>query len=214
MNSTLTYSTAGISLPVHYPMKLGLLVLMPNLILISQCKDNICRAKLNQRLLRDSTPYQKILTAKSLAVLNETIRRDHFQGHLLNRIVVPCKQDGSTERCELISKICDDAINEYMEATNHDDKLLEINLECGGDLPPRAKISGIRAEGTMKYGSDKEDSQDINQEAQIYRTKHPFQHLSTCSPAVPYPSANTFGRCSIEDYVKLLKERRKIQKQQ
>ncbi|VDO45235.1 unnamed protein product [Onchocerca flexuosa] len=177
--------------------------------------DNICRAKINQRLLRHSMPAYKTLTARSLAMLNEAKRRERIQGHLFQRIVIPCKQDASMERYEFISKICDDAISEYMAATNLDNKLLKINLECGGNLPPRIKINGIRAERSVKYENDRKNYPDISQEEQqVYKMNHSFQHLSTCSPALPYPSANTFSRCSIENYVKLLKGRRKTQEQQ
>ncbi|EFO23936.1 hypothetical protein LOAG_04549 [Loa loa] len=175
-------------------------------------KDIICHAKLNQRLLRDSMPSQKILSAKSLAMFNDAMRQDRLQGHLFKKIVVPCQKDKNTERYELISKICDDAISEYMASSNHGNKLLEINVECGGAMPPRISINGIRAERTIKYDSGNESYCDISQATeQVHKVKHSFQHLSTCSPALPYPSANTFSRCSIEDYVKMLKERRKIQ---
>ncbi|MCP9258522.1 hypothetical protein DINM_001555 [Dirofilaria immitis] len=180
--------------------------------MIPDYKDNICRAKLNQRLLRHFAPVQETLTAQSLAMLNESMRRKRIQGHLFERIILQCKQNESKERYEFISKICNDAINEYMTSNDRDNKLLEINLECGGNLPPRIKINGIRAERSVKYESDGKDYPDISQTIQTFQMKHPFQHLSTCSPPVPYPSANTFSRCSIEDYVKLLRERRKTQK--
>ncbi|VDN05308.1 unnamed protein product, partial [Onchocerca ochengi] len=67
--------------------------------------DNICRAKLNQRLWRHSMPAYKTLTARSLAMLNEAKRQERMQGHLFQRIVIPCKQDASTERYEFISKV-------------------------------------------------------------------------------------------------------------
>uniref|UniRef100_A0A0R3RIP5 Uncharacterized protein n=1 Tax=Elaeophora elaphi TaxID=1147741 RepID=A0A0R3RIP5_9BILA len=180
--------------------------------MLPQHNDTVSFAKLNQRLLHDSMPPEKALTAKSLATLNETMRRDRMQGHLLKRIIVPCKKAENTERYEFLSKMCDDVIGEYMASNNRDNKLLKINLECGGDMPPRLKVNGIRAERLLKYDDDKEGS---CQKAQVRSTKHhSFRHLSTCSPPLPYPSANTFGRCSLEDYVKMLKERRKKQSQQ
>ncbi|CAG9530221.1 unnamed protein product [Cercopithifilaria johnstoni] len=182
--------------------------------MLPQYKDIIYHAKLNQRLLRDSTPSQKLLTAKSLAMLNEAMRRDRMQGHLFKRIVIPHKKDGNPERYEFISKMCDDVISEYMASANRDNKLLEINLECGGNMPPRIKINGIRAERLLKYDDGDEECYNINQTAQMHNAKHLFQHRSTCSPALPYPSANAFGRCSIENYVKMLKERRKKKEQQ
>lgn len=54
-------------------------------------------------------------------------------------------------------EICDDTISEYMTTTNHDNKLLEINLECGGDIPPRIKINGIRIKQPLKYDANNED---------------------------------------------------------
>uniref|UniRef100_A0AAF5PR85 Uncharacterized protein n=1 Tax=Wuchereria bancrofti TaxID=6293 RepID=A0AAF5PR85_WUCBA len=182
-----------------------------------KCNDIICRAKLNQRLLHDSMPSQKLLSAKSLVILNEEMRRKRMHGHLLKRIVVPCKQNENMERYELISKICDDAISEYMASNNHQNKMLKINLECGGDMPPRVKVNGIRAERPINYDQDYYDTSktvQINQFLRVCNANHSFRHLSTCSPALPYPSANTFSRCSIEDYVKKLKERRQIQKKQ
>lgn len=50
--------------------------------------------------------------------------------------------------------MCDDIINEYMASTNRDNKLLEINLECGGNIPPRIKVNGIRAERVLKYDEE------------------------------------------------------------
>uniref|UniRef100_A0A1I8EUR1 Uncharacterized protein n=1 Tax=Wuchereria bancrofti TaxID=6293 RepID=A0A1I8EUR1_WUCBA len=191
----------GINLLAHYLMKPGLLP--------PKCNDIICRAKLNQRLLHDSMPSQKLLSAKSLVILNEEMRRKRMHGHLLKRIVVPCKQNENMERYELISKICDDAISEYMASNNHQNKMLKINLECGGDMPPRVKVNGIRAERPINYDQDYYDTSKT-----VCNANHSFRHLSTCSPALPYPSANTFSRCSIEDYVKKLKERRQIQKKQ
>lgn len=44
-----------------------------------------------------------------------------------------------------------------MTTTNHDNKLLEINLECGGDIPPRIKINGIRIKQPLKYDANNED---------------------------------------------------------
>lgn len=53
--------------------------------------------------------------------------------------------------------MCDDAISEYMASNNRNNKLLEINLECGGDIPPRIKVKGIRAQRSSKC-------EDINEE--------------------------------------------------
>ncbi|EJW74478.1 hypothetical protein WUBG_14617 [Wuchereria bancrofti] len=94
-----------------------------------------------------------------------------------------------------------------MASNNHQNKMLKINLECGGDMPPRVKVNGIRAERPINYDQDYYDTSKT-----VCNANHSFRHLSTCSPALPYPSANTFSRCSIEDYVKKLKERRQIQK--
>ncbi|KAK6100579.1 hypothetical protein QQG55_1230 [Brugia pahangi] len=181
--------------------------------MLPNCKDTICRAKLNQRLLRQchSMPPQKLLSAKSLVILNEEMRRKRMRGHLLKRIVVPCKTNENMERYELISKICDDAISEYMTSNNHQNKLLKINLECGGDMPPRIKVNGIRVEQPINYD---QDYYDTSQSVKVCNANHSFRHRSTCSPALPYPSANSFSRCSIEDYVKKLKGRRQMQEKQ
>ncbi|VDN03734.1 unnamed protein product [Thelazia callipaeda] len=170
------------------------------------------QAKLNQRLIRNTMPPQKTLSAKALRNINEALRQEQIQGHSVNRIIVKSKQDTATERYELISKICNDAIREFMTSHNRNNKLLEIICECGGDLPPRTTINGIRAAPTIKLNG-KNDC-DMGLQTLIYKSKHPMNHLSTCSPALPYSSANTFSRCSIEKYVKILNQRWKFQKQQ
>ncbi|VDK73672.1 unnamed protein product [Litomosoides sigmodontis] len=174
-----------------------------------QQKDIICRAQLDRRLLRDTIPPQQILTAKSLTMLNEAMRQDRIRGHLLKRIVTQCERNGNAERYEFISKMCDDVISEYVASNGRNNKLLEINLECGGDMPPRLKINGIRAERSPKCEDINEKCRSAKQISEVHNVKHLFQHRSACSPALPYPSAATFGRCSIEDYVKMLKKRRK-----
>uniref|UniRef100_A0A183EJY6 CHCH domain-containing protein n=1 Tax=Gongylonema pulchrum TaxID=637853 RepID=A0A183EJY6_9BILA len=82
--------------------------------------------------------------------------------------------------------------------------LLEIKLHCGGELPARLKISGIRAEKAPEIETSPTSTR---QDVQLYNAKHPFRHKSTCSPALPYPSANLFSRCSLDDYVKCMKKR-------
>ncbi|VBB34911.1 unnamed protein product [Acanthocheilonema viteae] len=130
-------------------------------------KDIICRAKLNQRLLCDSMPAQKVLSAKSLAMLNEAERRDRMRGHLFERIVIPCEKDRNTERYEFILKMCDDVISEYMASNSRDNKILKINLECGGDMPPRIKVNGICAERLPKFDDGNERYSNVNQLAQV-----------------------------------------------
>lgn len=65
----------------------------------------------------------------------------------------------------MVFEICDDAINEYMTANNRGNKLLEINLECGGNMPPRIIVNGIRAERPKKH--DNEAYCDISQTSQV-----------------------------------------------
>lgn len=54
-----------------------------------------------------------------------------------------------TEKHESV-QICEDVISEFMASSKRGDKLLEIKLRCGAELPPRIKISGIHAEKASK----------------------------------------------------------------